>query len=52
MKIDNDNMWAEVKEGNLRGFSIEGFFRDMSEQLSKESALLAEIEAILKQHTK
>jgi len=51
MKIDNDEMWAEVKEGNLRGFTIEGFFRDMSEQLSKESALLAEIEAILKQHT-
>lgn len=50
MKIDNDQMWAEVKAGNLRGFSIEGFFRDMSEKLSAESALLAEIEAILAAH--
>ena len=36
MKIDNNQMWEEVKQGNLRGFSIEGFFRDMSEKLSME----------------
>lgn len=48
MKIDNDQMWEEVKQGNLRGFSIEGFFRDMSEKLSMEAAILSEIEALLK----
>ena len=48
MKIDNDQMWEEDKAGNLRGFSIEGFFRDMSEKLSMEAAILSEIEALLK----
>jgi len=48
MKIDNNQMWEEVKQGNLRGFSIEGFFRDMSEKLSMEAAILSEIEALLK----
>ena len=48
MKIDNDQMWEEVKQGNLRGFSIEGLFRDMSEKLSMEAAILSEIETLLK----
>jgi len=29
MKIDNDEVWKEyIKEGKVRGFSIEGWFVD------------------------
>jgi hypothetical protein len=38
MKIDNEEVWNEVKEGKYLGFSIEGFFADKLEesQLSKK----------------
>lgn len=28
MKVDNDDVWAQVKDGTFRGFSIEGIFTD------------------------
>ena len=30
MKIDNDEVWAKVKDGTFRGFSIEGIFIDQA----------------------
>ena len=35
MKIDNDEMWEKIKEGELKGLSIEGYFVDKMEKLSK-----------------
>ncbi len=40
-KVDNDEVWAKVKDGTFRGFSIEGIFTDaatkqLDEQLIKE----------------
>lgn len=39
MKIDNDEIWNEVKRGNLNGFSIEGLFYHKEQPLisSKEN---------------
>lgn len=33
----NDEMWQQVKDGSIRGFSIEGYFIDRVEQMSKRT---------------
>ena len=35
MSITNDDVWQEIKSGNLRGLSIEGNFVDKMEKMSK-----------------
>ncbi len=36
-KVDNDDVWKQVKDGTFRGFSIEGMFTDSaSKDLDKE----------------
>ena len=37
MKIDNDDLWQEIKQGNLRGISIEGYFTNKFEAMQKET---------------
>lgn len=52
VKIDNDELWAEIKEGKVKGFSVEAvydFFKegqeeDIEEELKK---LMDEIESML-----
>ena len=34
-KIENEDIWKMVKEGDLKGFSVEGFFQDKFIQASK-----------------
>ena len=45
MKVDNDEVWQDIKQGNVKGFSLEGFFTEMSEEYLAEQ----EIEKIMKQ---
>ena len=35
MKIENDDLWQKIKEGELKGLSIEGFFVDKLEKMNK-----------------
>jgi hypothetical protein len=28
MKINNDKIWQQVKEGKLKGFSVQGYFTE------------------------
>jgi hypothetical protein len=35
MKIENDEMWEKIKEGELKGLSIEGYFIDKMEKMSE-----------------
>tara|TARA_R110002073_G_scaffold7380_8_gene41947 strand:+ start:1619 stop:2356 length:738 start_codon:yes stop_codon:yes gene_type:complete len=35
MKIENDEMWSKIKDGELKGLSIEGFFIDKMEKMSE-----------------
>ena len=35
MKIENDELWQEIKSGNLKGLSIEGYFIDKMQEMSK-----------------
>jgi hypothetical protein len=53
MKVDNEEIWTSVKDGEIKGFSIEGMFQDIAKQSFSDadiegSLLLQEIERILK----
>jgi len=47
-KVNNDEVWAEVKAGNVRGYSVEAFYNmvEMSMQLT-DSEFLMELEKII-----
>lgn len=48
MKVENEVIWEEfVKTGELRGFSIEGKFRDSLQQQSKLDGFLENLDKIL-----
>lgn len=47
MKVDNPEIKEEVKNGKIKGFSIEGYFTDKIE-LIKEETLIDKIKKILK----
>ena len=36
MKIENDDLWQRIKEGELKGLSIEGYFVDKLEKMGKQ----------------
>ena len=43
MKITNDDLWDKIKEGSLRGLSIEGYFTDKMEKMSEKTPTTEEI---------
>jgi hypothetical protein len=52
MKVNNEDVWKDVKDGKVKGFSIEGYFADkleMSLQDAEEQELINKIIEILKQ---
>ena len=51
MKVDNDKVWSDVKEGKVKGFSIEGFFADkleMSMEQKEKSEIIEQLKSLLK----
>ena len=49
MKIENDDLWKEIKSGNLRGLSIEGYFTNKFEQMQKKEPTTEEVRTALKE---
>ena len=50
LNVTDDEIWQEVKEGNVKGFSIEGHFQEMAVSMAAvnvENELLSEIEKII-----
>ena len=48
VKVENDKVWNEyVKTGNVKGFSIEGYFKN-KEELSKQKDIISELKNLLK----
>ena len=43
MRIDNDSLWQDIKSGNLKGLSIEGYFTDKMEKMSQKAPTDEEI---------
>ena len=46
-KIDNDKVWADVKAGIFKGFSVEGVFSE-SRQMDVDKMIIEEIEKALR----
>jgi len=51
MKVNNEQVWSDVKAGKVKGFSIEGYFADKLEmsQMSEEDLLIEKIKQIIKE---
>lgn len=48
MKVDNDEVWSKVKSGDIKGFSIEGYFEAGNQEMSsQENELIEQIKNIL-----
>ena len=49
MRIDNDELWSKIKEGTLKGLSIEGYFVDKMQKMSEKQPTDHEILTALNQ---
>ena len=49
MKVNNEEVWSKVKDGSVKGFSIEGYFADKLEMslVSEEDLLIEQIKQII-----
>jgi phage head maturation protease len=50
MKVNNDDVWKDVKNGKVKGFSIEGYFADryeMSQEKNEREETIAFLKEIL-----
>lgn len=47
MKVNNEDVWAKVKEGKIKGFSIEGSFADKLEMSLQDELLINQIKQII-----
>ncbi len=56
MRIDNDDLWNKIKEGELKGLSIEGYFVDkmqkMSDNKPTDHEILTALNEIIKESNK
>ena len=50
-KVDEDHVWNDVKEGKVKGYSIEGFFNEVGVAMSgvknHEAELVLELDQLL-----
>ena len=42
MRIDNDEVWEQIKDGTLKGLSIEGYFVDKVQKMAKVGSMVAD----------
>ena len=55
MKVNNEDVWKDVKDGKVKGFSIEGYFADryeMSLQESEDEIIIQKIKDFINKHGK
>jgi hypothetical protein len=51
MKVNNEDIWKDVKAGKVKGFSIEGYFADkyeMSQEKNEREEIINKLKEILK----
>lgn len=48
MKVNNDNIWNKVKNHELNGFSVSGYFEEHLVQMEREQLFLEELAKLLK----
>jgi hypothetical protein len=47
MKVNDDDAWKQVKDGKLKGFSVQGYFLEKAKFASQEKEVLEKIKSIL-----
>ena len=47
MKVNNPNVWSQIKEGKLNGFSVSGYFEEVA-KFTKEEMFLYKVAEVLK----
>lgn len=47
MKVRNDETWKKIKKGDLKGFSVSGYFEEI-ERFAREEMFLRQLEELLK----
>tara|TARA_R100001530_G_C4321241_1_gene155882 strand:+ start:702 stop:1313 length:612 start_codon:yes stop_codon:yes gene_type:complete len=54
MKVDNDEVWSKVKSGDVKGFSIEGYFAEKLEasKVKTNDEILAELRSLILEYEK
>lgn len=54
MKVDNDEVWKKVKSGEVKGFSIEGYFAEKFEASKEKSddEIVEELKNLIAEHEK
>ena len=51
MKVNNEDIWKDVKAGKVKGFSIEGYFADkyeMSQEKNEQQEIINQLKELLK----
>ena len=51
MKVNNEDVWKDVKDGKVKGFSIEGYFADryeMSQEKNEREEIINQLKKLLK----
>ena len=49
MKIENDELWNKIKDGEIKGLSIEGYFISRMETMSKQEFSTEQVRTALKE---
>lgn len=49
MKVEDDSVWEKVKKGELKGYSVQGYFLENAKFSKHDTKLIEEIKEILKQ---
>jgi len=48
MKVNNEDIWKDVKAGKVKGFSIEGYFADKYEMSQEKQDIINQLKELLK----
>jgi len=49
MRVENDDIWQQVKDGTFKGFSVEGIFSS-SKELDLQTRIVAKIREVIKNY--
>jgi hypothetical protein len=47
MKVNNPDIWNKVKAGEIKGFSIEGYFADKVQMTSNNEKIIEQLKELL-----
>ena len=51
MKVNNEDIWKDVKSGKVKGFSIEGYFADKYEMSASNNVIIEKLKNLLQLET-